>query len=59
MAVDVTATKKLPLHDYDLEHNSYIKVPQVTDLYNTTGGKTNTNGDYIRRQFGQYKVDKL
>lgn len=59
LAVDVTAAKKLPLHDYDLEHNSYIKFPQATDLYNATGSKINTNGDYIRRQAGQYKVDKL
>ena len=59
LAVDVTAAKKLPLHDYDLEHNSYIKFPQATDLYNATGGKINTNGDYIRKQLGQYKVDKL
>ena len=59
LAVDVTAAKKLPLHDYDLEHNSYIKFPQATDLYNASGSKINTNGDYIRRQSGQYKVDKL
>ena len=59
LAVDVTAAKKLPLHDYDLEHNSYIKFPQATDLYNASGSKINTNGDYIRKQSGQYKVDKL
>lgn len=59
LAVNVTAAKKLPLHDYDLEHNSYIKFPQATDLYNASGSKINTNGDYIRRQSGQYKVDKL
>ncbi|WP_251717409.1 SLAP domain-containing protein [Lactobacillus agrestimuris] len=59
LAVDVTAAKKLPLHNYDLEHNSYIKFPQATDLYNASGSKINTNGDYIRRQSGQYKVDKL
>ncbi|MFM9597719.1 hypothetical protein ACKI1O_51475, partial [Streptomyces scabiei] len=45
--------------DYDLENNSYIKFPQATDLYNSIGNKINTNGDYIRRQSGQYKVDKL
>ena len=59
LAVDVTAAKKLPLHDYDLEHNSYIKFPQATELYNASGSKINTNGDYIRKQSGQYKVDKL
>ena len=59
LAVDVTAAKKLPLHDYDLEHNSYIKFPQAIDLYNASGSKINTNGDYIRKQSGQYKVDKL
>ncbi len=59
LATDVTAAKKLPLHDYDLENNSYIKFPQATDLYNSIGNKINTNGDYIRRQSGQYKVDKL
>lgn len=59
LAVDVTAAKKLPLHDYDLEHNSYIKFPQATDLYNASGSKINTNGDYIRKQSGQYKVNKL
>ena len=59
LAVDVTAAKKLPFHDYDLEHNSYIKFPQATDLYNASGSKINTNGDYIRKQSGQYKVDKL
>ena len=29
------------------------------NLYNSIGNKINTNGDYIRRQSGQYKVDKL
>lgn len=55
---DVKADKKLPIQNYFLEHYSYVKFIQPTDLYTANGEVINFNGDQVRRQSGQFKVDK-
>ena len=57
--LDVKVQKELPHHYYDLEHYSYIRFYQDTDVYNADGTKKDINGQRIRKQGGDIKVDKL
>ena len=57
--LDVKVQKELPHHYYDLEHYSYIRFYQDTDVYNADGTKKDINGQRIRKQGGNIKVDKL
>ena len=57
--LDVKVQKELPHHYYDLEHYSYIRFYQDTDVYNADGTKKDNNGQRIRKQGGNIKVDKL
>lgn len=57
--LDVKVQKELPHHYYDLEHYSYIRFYQDTDVYNADGTKQDNDGQRIRKQGGNIKVDKL
>ena len=57
--LDVKVQKDLPSHYYDYEHYSYIRFYQDTDVYNADGTKQDNDGQRIRKQGGNIKVDKL
>ena len=57
--LDVKVKKELPHHFYNSEHYSYIRFYQDTDVYNADGTKKDINGQRIRKQGGNIKVDKL
>ncbi len=55
----VKVAKDIPSHYYDYEHFSIIQFIKETDAYNEDGTKIDLKGQKIRKQSGQYKVDKL
>ncbi|TSO26304.1 SLAP domain-containing protein [Lactobacillus sp. LL6] len=61
LAADVKAERKLPLHDYNTEHYSYINFIKDTDVYDAKGNilDPNGNGQRITKQLGDIKVNKL
>lgn len=56
---DVKVNKKVPFHNYNKEHYTYITFPKDTDVYNADGTIQDHNGQKISKQKGQLKVDKL
>lgn len=58
-ALNVKAANKIELHDYNLEHYSYIRFYQNTDVYNADGTKQDHHGSQIAKQAGNIRVDKL
>ena len=58
-SMGVKVAKDIPSHYYDYEHFSIIQFIKETDAYNEDGTKIDLKGQKIRKQSGQYKVDKL
>lgn len=56
---DVKVNKKVPFHNYNEEHYTYITFPKDTDVYNADGTLQEHNGQKISKQKGKLKVDKL
>lgn len=58
-SMSVKTNKTILSHYYDYEHFSLIKFTKDTDIYTSNGEKINFNGDHVRKQSGEFKVDKL
>lgn len=55
-SMGVTAAKKLPEHNYDLEYTSMIRFVKTADLFNANGTSQNIR---IQKNSENWKVDRL